>query len=268
MMKLCCASWGFRFYGIKDYIEAASKLGFEYIEINCHPDIPLHLTDEMTRAELMQIRSLALKNNVRIVAIAGGNDFLQTDLKALNKQIQTVKRTIEITSDIGAEIVRIFAGFTPEEKLNEDSYKIAADAINEVDNYAQKMGVRLAIENHGGITGKVSSIKHLFDYISSFNVGLTYDPANFVPSHEEPTKILFELPEKIFYVHLKDALIKNGESEYCKIGQGIVDYNQILQQLANRNGYMAIEYENASNVEEGTLHDLQEIKRILHELRI
>jgi sugar phosphate isomerase/epimerase len=267
MLRLCSAGWGFRELSVENYIQMATRLGIDSIELNCHTNVPLHLTLDMSHSEIMGIRRLASRYGTRIVAVAGGSDFTVEDETHLEGEKRKAKRTIEIASAVGAEVVRLFAGWIAEEHINEEKYQQVADTFNEIGRYAEVCGVSIGIENHGGITGTVAQMEKMFNMIESEAVGITYDPANFIASGENPELVFPTLQDRIVYVHLKDAAIKDGENYYCRIGEGLVNYRQILPRLLESyKGYLAIEYEDPTDVEDGTSHDLLEVRHLLTEI--
>jgi hypothetical protein len=71
------------------------------------------------------------------------------------------------------------------------------------------------------------------------------------------------LPDVVF-MHLKSCREEGGQMKYCRISEGAIDYRPILAWLASTySGYYGLEYEEPSDVEQGTKDDLAALKSLL-----
>lgn len=255
-MQIATALWGFRELSMVEVLEACEKLGIKRIEGHLHPDVPKHFRLDMKKEELNNILELAHRKGIRFICLATCNDFT-VEKRKLEKEIKWVKDVINFAEKIGVKLVRVFAGFIKREYFDEEKLIQLKEAFEEVASFAFPKGISLAIENHGGITTTVEDLERIFSVIDSLNVGLNYDPANFFYYGEDPIKALEAFKDKIIYAHLKDVKIINGKKEYCAIGDGVIDWKILLPALERYyEGPVAIEYERASDVVEGTKKSL------------
>ncbi len=72
--------------------------------------------------------------------------------KKLDDDIAHTKRWLEHYAALNAPSIRIFAGNVPKGSMVEEASKRCADVINRLCEEAAKFKVKLALENHGGIT--------------------------------------------------------------------------------------------------------------------
>jgi 3-oxoisoapionate decarboxylase len=89
--------------------------------------------------------------------------------------------------------------------------------------------------------------------VSLSNVGCTFDPANFARCREDPVAAYAILKQYVMYLQLKDLRWIDTEPQFCAIGEGGIQWNRLLDELfQNYTGYWGIEYEDPSDIMEGT----------------
>ena len=258
-MKLGCASWGFREMDLAEYFEAASALGVGYLEVECFKDekAPGHIRTGCSVEQLLRVQEEAKRKGLRIVALAGGNDFTTEDEVAAAKDAKRIRQMIDLAGGGGVGMIRLFAGFMEEDQLTDTVYDRVSARFREAGEYARGKKVRLSLENHGGITRSAAQVKRLIDGIGLPTVGVNYDPANFQHVGEDPVEALEVLKEHIVYVHLKDSRRRGGACEYTAVGEGDVAWAPILAWLEESyDGYAMIEYESPVDIVEGTRRSL------------
>ena len=122
MLELACAAWGFREYTLPQYFAVAKELGLDYVEVNLDEGQSQHLALSASQADLQVAARQAADAGVRIVAVAGSNDFTVADANARQQQIDKVQRQIDVCAVLGAEVLRIFAGWLPEKQVRDDTF--------------------------------------------------------------------------------------------------------------------------------------------------
>ncbi len=260
-MKIATALWGFRELSMPEVLKACEEIGIKGIEGHLHPEVSKHFRLDMGEEELNNILRLAQEKGIKFVSLATANDFT-VEKEGLRKQIQWVKDAIDFAEKIEVRIIRVFSGFIKREDFNKEKFTQLKEAFEEVANFAVPKGISLAIENHGGITTTVGDLERIFSRITASNVGLNYDPANFLYYGEDPIKALEAFKDKIIYAHVKDVKIVKGKKEYCAIGDGVIDWKGLLPTLEScYKGPVAIEYERASDGLEGTKKSLEALSQ-------
>ncbi len=261
MLKFACAAWGFREYSLPEYFAAARKMGLDSVEINLDEGQTNHLSPADSDDELKQAAQQAADAGVRIVAIAGSNDFTVADATARQKQVDRVKRQIDVCAALGAEVLRIFAGWASEKQVGDETFANVRQCLEDVALYAETNGVVVAVENHGGITNTGAQCARLLEGLPAA-VGLNYDPANFRHCDEDPLAALMVTADRVVYSHWKDVRLEKDEWEYCAMGSGVITWEPIVAKLAaSYAGYWAIEYEEPTDVERGTKASLQYLQQ-------
>ncbi|MFO8082631.1 MAG: sugar phosphate isomerase/epimerase family protein [Armatimonadota bacterium] len=269
-IKLACAAWGFREMELPEYFEAVKSMEIDYVEVNLGPNSPGHLAFDASDADLARALQAAEDAGVQIVALAGGNNFAAPDLDA---EIAKVKRQIHMCEALGAEVLRIFAGWVSAADYTDVTFDRVMDGLEAVGEHAGAHGVMVAVENHGGITATGAQcyrlLEETIDRLPKLPVamplGLNYDPANFRHAGEDPLSALMVTADLINYSHWKDVRFVDGEPEYCAVGEGVIDWGPVMGVLyaSGYDGYWAIEYEEVEDVERGTRDSAQYLRDAL-----
>ena len=158
-------------------------------------------------------------------------------------------------------ILRIFAGFTSDSEMDEERIAALLDALKCVRKTAEKCGVTLALETHGGVApgGAPGTVRHFasvstridtLDRILQTGVSLLYDPANLnAAGVHEPEQFFARYSSRVADVHLKDFRAVPGGLVPCACGQGGLDWKKLMHALKDYSGPALIEYELPGDVE-------------------
>jgi sugar phosphate isomerase/epimerase len=98
------------------------------------------------------------------------------------------------------------------------------------------------------------------------NVKLNYDAANFLHyGGEDALAALKATRDIIGFTHLKNVTESGfGKGKFCRVADGVIDYAAILKELSSfYNGCLCLEYEEPSDVVQGTSDDLAALKQII-----
>ena len=258
-MKLGNAAWGFRETPLEEQFKITSDMGLQILEIgiaNAPKDIPLDVSEE----ELENIKAMAKRYNVDILAAATGNDFTTG-----NADIEKVKKVIDICNSLNIPNLRIFAGFTPLENLSEEALDNTKNALFEVCLYAAERNVTPVIETHGAVDCYDDGVMHIMssttdkEVLKSIinalpdNAGICFDPANlYAVGINKPEEFYEEFKDKVVYAHFKDfkkLLSGHLKPSYC--GDSDMDWEKILDAMKDFDGFCVFEYENTQDITEG-----------------
>jgi sugar phosphate isomerase/epimerase len=180
-----------------------AKTGFSAVDMtgyyfSTYPDTP---TDE----EIYGFKRKAHELGLEISGTGVRNEFSYEDDATLNKEIDTVKRWIEVAAKMGAPVLRIF---TAKAYSTGDTRKKVRDrivkALNMCIPVAAAHGIILGIQNHNDF---LHTADECFELIKPFNspwLGLVLDTGTFVAPdpYEEirkatPLAVNWQLKEKL-----------------------------------------------------------------------
>lgn len=216
---------------------SVKEFGIYFIEV-----VDSHLERE-DRKYLKEIKEILKETDVKIVCLAISNDFTHIEEKERKKEIEKVKKYLKIANYLNIPTLRVNAGW--KETSDKGVIKRVVMCFKEVLPFSKKYNVKMALENHGGITSDPENILTILKMIPSPYLGTCPDFGNF------PEKIRYSALKKIipyaFHIHAKSyEFDKNGEEKN-------IDYKKILKILKENNyqNYLSIEFEGKSEEIDG-----------------
>jgi len=170
--------------------------------------------------------------------------FASNDPEELKKEMEQVKRTIDLAAFLGARSIRVFPGDDKPESIDKivPWFKRAAE-------YAAEKNVYMAYENEGiegeVIMGTPELCVELAEKVGSPYFGVLYEPGNLTFNGTDYRKALETMKNHVVHCHFKDCKPEGDGYELQHFGEGAIDFPWIVEQL-NAVGYegdFALEYE-------------------------
>ncbi len=194
---------------------------------------------------LMQIKEKTYRLGLDISGTAIGNDFCLREGPQRDAQLQLCRQWIDYAAEIGAPVIRIFAGSVPEGDTEDQALERCVAGINESLQHAAKRGVVLALENHGGITATPQQLLSIVKRVDSSPwFGVNFDSGNFHSS--DPYADLEMIAPYAVNAQIKVMVSPNGAGKQPADLKRIVD----ILKSANYRGYVVLEYEERNPHEE------------------
>lgn len=131
------------------------------------------------------------------------------------------------------------------ESHTEEAYQAFMKGLRPVAEYAEKMGVIVAIEpvfTHIIYTPQMA--RRMLDEIGSPNLQIIFDPVNLlhISNYENRSRIVRDaielLGEDIAVLHIKDFQVGDGELIQTAAGEGIMEYDEILRFVKTRKPFI------------------------------
>jgi L-ribulose-5-phosphate 3-epimerase len=263
-MKLAVSAWSFHtpLYAGKlrqtDVPAEVAALGFRHVELlemflwRKPPGILQRVlrratpatspTADYSRETLNELRSARLRAGVQLACWAVDTDLTITDAGTRRAQLTHIGTAIEAARFLGAPLLRVTTG-----GKEGDSAAVgrAIDTLRVVLPAAIAGGVKLAIENHFGLSADPHVLVEIASALNSPHVGVCLDLGNF---HEgETDEGMGLLAPYAIHVHAKSHSF-GADGEETKI-----NYRAAMQTLraAGYNGLLSIEFEGDGNPADG-----------------
>ena len=199
---------------------------------------------------------------LEISGVSMSNNFNTTDPDEFRKQIDTVKAWLPVAAQVKSPVSRIFGGHI-KDRSNPQEIQKGLDrilpAIEEVLTEAEKHGIILALENHGGLPCTGEEQAQVIERFNSPYLRATIDVGNYMQGGQEGHDGTAIAAKYAAYVHFKDnKKTGSGKHEACTVGKGDVDHLRCLELLrdAGFNGYVALEYEGPDEERKGVSESL------------
>ena len=217
---------------LPEFIDYCAKLDLDGTELTGY-----YFPTEITPDYLRRIKAQTFRLGLDISGTAIGNDFCVADGPAREKQLNSARQWIDHAAEMGAPVIRIFAGNVPKGDTEEAARDRAVAGINEILEHAAQRGVFLALENHGGITSTSDQLLAIVKAVRPSDwFGVNFDSGNFRTA--APYADLARIAPYAFNVQIKVSLFPGGKQEPA-------DWTRIVRMLreAHYRGYIVLEYE-------------------------
>ena len=257
-LKLSLAAYSFRqcldkkkpSMTLFDFIDLASTLPLDAVELTSY------FFAEETDAYLDKLKAHAAAKKLAISGVPVGNNFCQRDDAKRKADVEHVKTWTRHAARLGAQTVRVFAGNLPKGDTLEQAQGRVVAAMEECCAVAEKLGVTLALENHGGITATPEQLLALVKPIKSQALGVNIDTGNFHTA--DPYADVAKIAPYGVVCQVKTELSRNGKKEPADLGRMV----QILKD-ANYHGVVALEYEAKEDPRTAVPRHVKELRRLI-----
>jgi sugar phosphate isomerase/epimerase len=236
---------------LDDFIDLAADMDLDAVELTAYyfpqttPEYLAHLKGRCTRLGL------------DVSGTAVGNNFCVSEPEKLKAQIDSVKQWIEHSARLGAKTMRIFAGNVARDDSEEKARSRCVEAIQEACDHAARYGLYLALENHGGITGRLEQILELVRAVKHDFFGVNLDTGNF--RTPDPYGDLEKLAPYAVTVQIKTEIQRAGSKKEDADLKRLID---ILRKVQYR-GYVALEYEAAEDARTAVPRHMESLKKLV-----
>ena len=257
----------------KDGIRNAKSLGFDFGQI------VIWDMDFYTDENLNELKSTLKKENFKATDVWCGwrapvvwkhpqkystLGLVPDYLRAV--RMEDLRKGARFAYDLGVSTIITHTGFIPDDPYHPTHIAI----VNELRAFCTelgKRGQRFAFE-----TGEELplTLNIMINEIGLDNVGVNFDPANFVSGGRgNPNDAMEMLGSRVFGMHAKDAIPpKFGEvsGQQTQVGEGRVNFRRLLEQLKefDYKGDIVIEHEMAGRADRNA--DIAETKVYLENL--
>lgn len=268
-------------------VAKAKELGFDAVE--AVDFVNFRGTPEEMVQQAKELKTEADKNGLAVSSLAIGADFLNGSDGDTKKEIERVKRYVDLAALLGSPRMRhdITSGY-PASSGKACSYEslvpTLAESVREVTEYAASKGVMTMTENHGFFSQDSQRVEMLYNAVKHPNFALLCDIGNFMCADEDPSLAVAKVAPYVKYVHAKDFVWKSfydadpGEGSFQTragnylrgtiIGHGNVPVKQCLRTLkaAGYDDTIAIEFEGIEDSFEAARIGLANLKRYWSEV--
>ncbi len=211
----------------------------------------------LTPGFALYLKKLFAKNELDVAVLGCYLNLANPNEESFAKIKRRYLTNIRFASLLGAGVVGTETGAVNEEykfeerNHSDEALDIFIRNVRPVVEYAEKMGVILAIEpvaKH--IVCNPKRARRVLDEIASPNLQIIFDPVNLLDhsNYQNREEIFAEaidlLGEDIAMVHIKDFVVKDNELVSVAAGTGEMDYSQIIRFMKEKKPYIHATLEN------------------------
>ncbi len=242
---------GKRSMDLFDFVDFCYQLGLPGTELTSY-----YFPDDVNDEYILKLKRHC---HLRGVTPSGGairNDFCQQDAAKFEQDIEHTKLWTDRYALLGAPAIRIFAGTQPKGDEWAPTISRCVAACRKVCSYAERKGVWMALENHGGVTTKAEGLLEIVKQVDSPFFGVNFDCGNFRSA--DPYAELEAIAPYAVNAQLKVDLSREGKREDT-------DLERVLKILRDvgYSGWVALEYEAAEEPKEAIPRIIEKLQKIV-----
>jgi len=249
---------------------------FEILSVFWGPD-----RDELEQA--IEVKALLDDQGLAVSCYTLQNDWAVFDKEANRTCIDLAISRLETAKILGTQAIRLDpqTDLAGRERSDVDADKILdllAPGMAEVAIAAESGGIRVGVENHGGLVGSTAHVEKLIRLVDRPNFGVNIDFTNFRTGYgEDHVKSTRRLAKHVIHAHIKDFHISKTPKEgwrqapggdyirRCVGGEGDGQWPELVGILADAGYEGAIALEISSEDTATFTTGVANLKRIINE---
>ncbi len=156
-----------------ELLEYCAELEFDALDPTGYffPGYP----DRPDRKFINEFKRRAFQLGIEISGTGVRNDFATSDKAVREEGIQVVKQWTEVAAEMGAPVLRVFAGPQPKDYTWDEAASWLADSLAECVEYGEQNGVVIGLQNHGGMLTNAEQMLKILERVDSPWLGLIVD---------------------------------------------------------------------------------------------
>jgi hexulose-6-phosphate isomerase len=221
-------TWGSIGFGttVMEKFEAAKAAGFEGVEVMSH----------LNRKEVIEA---AKATELKILSVCGNDHWRKPlsdpDPSVRDEGVAALRVTLEDAAEYGADTILLVPGRVSDKVSYDDCWKRSVEQIKRVLPEAEKLKVRIAIENvwNNFLLSPMEAAQYV-DQFKSKNVGFYFDCGNIL-AYGWPEHWIRILGKRIFRVHIKEYSRKiadekgRGAGFNVNLMEGDVNWSAVIK---------------------------------------
>lgn len=215
---------------LEDFILKAAELGLAGV------DMTVYYFKSTDQEYLHSLRHLAYRHAVAFSGAACGVSMVQPDAHKRAESLEQIKKWVDVTDELGASHLRIFAGELPKGASLKDAVDWVVEAMKAACDYSGKKGITLGVEDHEGVTQSADLCVEIMQRVNSLYAGINLDITNFLPTPAQDAYA--QIAACIPYatnIHIRDHFYDHSAVDMDRVWQ-------IFAQ-AGHQGFISAEYE-------------------------
>lgn len=222
---------------LADWFRFAAELGLDGVE--CSPVFLPPLGPILPG----EFRRRAEAHGLVVSNYTSYSDFTRPDPVARQEEVRAMIENAKAAKEMGSPTVRALAGQRRSDVGRAEGITWVVEAIRQVAEAADRLGVRVVIENHTkaftwddvdfSMHGDV--LLEILEGLRDTSVGVQFDTGNPLVAEEDPLDLFEQVKDRIAAIHLSDPA-RVGVFAFVPLGTGVAPIPEILARL-NRCGY-------------------------------
>ena len=254
MAKISVSSWSLHRHigndlNLLDFPKIArEKFGMDAIEL-------VNFQFESTERDYVDtLRKRVEENGQKVVHIAAGHGNISQRYESQRlEDVNVLFGWLDLAVHFGAPAIRIDTG----QQEGALDLGITIDSYNRLAGRARELGLKITLENHGGISGDPANLVQIVESVGADVMGTCPDFGNFAP--ETRYNDIETVAPYAVIVHAKTFEFgPNGE-------ETTIDFSRCAEIFKNFSGYWSVEFEGPGDQYDGTRKTIQLIDKYVQD---
>lgn len=185
---------------------------------------------------LAGLRHFAYTRGMPFSGAACGSSMVQADPAKRAEILDEIKKWVDVTDQLGASHLRVFAGKLPEGATLKEATGWVVDTMKAASDFSGRKGIVLGLEDHSGVSQSADVCLEIMHRIDSPYARINLDITHFIPA---PTQDAYaQIAACIPYAtvtHIRDRFDDGSPIDMDRVWKLFAD--------AGHKGYMSVEYE-------------------------
>ena len=240
MLRVSACSYPLRRQPLRESLQVLADAGFAKVDLlGAEPHFPPNPDETAVR----EVAAAAGEAGVRIANLGTyyGRPLPGTPAET-EAELAAARRGMDAAVQLGARSLRIHPG---KDRSHETGFALVP-FFRAVAQEAERRGLFLGIETHGGLSSDAPAMVRLCQEVGSNHFGVLFDPCNCAANGVDYRQAWDTFHQHVVHVHLKDGRrAADGTWQRTHLGQGEIDARWLLRELerAGYDGDIAVEYE-------------------------
>lgn len=226
---------------VPQWLHSARDFGLSAVELY-HPFL--------TRLNLQDTKALLDELGLKVSLVTCSPDISHPEPSIRQMELNNARQALKDAAALGATGIRCTTGQAHPGLEEQEGLKIVSEGLISLAEEAEKLGVKVALENHyrdrmcmeyPDFAHKKEVFFKLWDLVKDSPVAINLDCSNPVMVGDSPLEIMDMVGDLIVSIHASDR--KSGTYLHTSIGDGDVDYPAVFTRLKEMNysGWISIE---------------------------
>lgn len=206
-MTFVCPEWE-----MERAVKFAREAGYDGVEIRVDAGHRHGISSQSSAAARREARKLFEDEGVEIAGVATSVNFAYPDTQKHKENLESARANLDLAADLGAPVVRIFAGGGIAALTREAAEQVAA-AFNETGKYAEASGVCPMLECGHDIIKSAAEAGEIIRRVTTLNFGVLWNDARMDDQTFETLK------GRIRHFHVHDDVLDPADREVLKLAR-------------------------------------------------
>lgn len=233
---------------LRELLETAKQYGYDGIEPRIVSQHQHGIEMDTPADRRAEIKKQVAESGLRLSCIA--TSCVYANPETTKQNVADTLRCIDLATDVGAPVIRVFGGVLGKGISREDAIKLVAESLHTAADHAKERGVTVCMETHDDWCDP-KNVAAVMRQVNHPAVAVNWDIMHPVRMKLATMDEAFKtLKPWIRHAHVHDGVVTpDGKLTFVPIGQGTINHKQAIERLLsiNYSGFLSGEWINWSD---------------------